>query len=145
MASIAGTLKDMGCYEISLGDTVGVGTPGSMSQLLDAIERRMPMSQIAVHCHDTYGQALANIVIALQRGVRVVDSSIAGLGGCPYARGSSGNVSTEDVVFMLHGMGYETGLHLDSLVRIGRSISGAMKRANASRVGNAYSMASLRE
>ncbi|KAI8608905.1 hypothetical protein BC830DRAFT_906309 [Chytriomyces sp. MP71] len=137
VATVAKTLKDMGCYEISLGDTIGVGTPGSMSKLLDEIEKVMSLDEVAVHCHDTYGQALANIHTAVTRGVRVVDSSVAGLGGCPYADGASGNVSTEDVVYMLKGMGYETGVDLAELVKVGHFISSEMKRSNSSRVGNA--------
>ncbi|KAJ3224982.1 hypothetical protein HDU78_010798 [Chytriomyces hyalinus] len=136
-AEVAKTLLDMGCYEISLGDTIGVGTPGSMEKLLDEIEKVIPLHQVAVHCHDTYGQALANIHAAVQRGVRVVDSSVAGLGGCPYADGASGNVSSEDVVYMLNGMGYETGVNLPELVKVGHWISGQMNRPNGSRVGNA--------
>ena len=101
-------LKNLGCYEISLGDTIGVGTPGSMSAMLKEVMSQLPVSCLAVHCHDTYGQALANILVALQQGVSVVDTSIAGLGGCPYAPGASGNVATEDVVYMLNGLGIET-------------------------------------
>ncbi|CAI9587279.1 unnamed protein product [Staurois parvus] len=98
----------MGCYEISLGDTIGVGTPGSMRDMLTAVLDVIPSKALAVHCHDTYGQALANILVALQMGIHVVDSSIAGLGGCPYAQGASGNVATEDVVYMLQGLGIQT-------------------------------------
>ncbi|KAJ3120216.1 hypothetical protein HK100_012891 [Physocladia obscura] len=137
VVTVVNALIEMGCYEISLGDTIGVGTPGSMTRLLDALEQTVPLERVAVHCHDTYGQALANILTAVNRGVRVVDSSIAGLGGCPYADGASGNVSTEDVVYMLSGMGYETGVDLDALVRVGYFISSEMGRQNSSRVGNA--------
>ncbi|KAJ3078986.1 3-hydroxymethyl-3-methylglutaryl-CoA lyase [Rhizoclosmatium hyalinum] len=136
-ARVAKLMKDMGCYEISLGDTIGVGTPGSMARLLDEVEKVMSLDDVAVHCHDTYGQALANIATAVNRGVRVVDSAVAGLGGCPYADGASGNVSSEDVVYMLDGMGYATGVDLAKLVKVGHFISGAMKRSNNSRVGNA--------
>ncbi|KAJ3064493.1 3-hydroxymethyl-3-methylglutaryl-CoA lyase [Podochytrium sp. JEL0797] len=136
-ARVAKIMKDMGCYEISLGDTIGVGTPGSMKKLLDEVEKVMSLDDVAVHCHDTYGQALANIQTAVNRGVRVVDSAVAGLGGCPYADGASGNVSSEDVVYMLEGMGYNTGVDLPKLVKVGHFISGAMNRSNNSRVGNA--------
>ncbi|KAJ3029783.1 UNVERIFIED_CONTAM: 3-hydroxymethyl-3-methylglutaryl-CoA lyase [Siphonaria sp. JEL0065] len=136
-ARVAKLMKDMGCYEISLGDTIGVGTPGSMARLLDEVEKVMSLDDVAVHCHDTYGQALANIQTAVNRGVRVVDSAVAGLGGCPYADGASGNVSTEDVVYMLEGMGYATGVDLSKIVRVGHFISGEMGRSNNSRVGNA--------
>ncbi|KAJ3387483.1 hypothetical protein HDU84_000733, partial [Entophlyctis sp. JEL0112] len=136
-ARVAKTLLDMGCYEISMGDTIGVGTPGTMALLLDEVEKVIPLEHVAVHCHDTYGQALANIVTAVNRGVRVVDSSVAGLGGCPYADGASGNVSTEDVVYMLSGMGFETGVNLTELVKVGFFISNEMHRDNNSRVGNA--------
>ncbi|KAI9343969.1 hypothetical protein BDR26DRAFT_932922 [Obelidium mucronatum] len=136
-ARVAKLMKDMGCYEISLGDTIGVGTPGSMTRLLDEVEKVMSLDEVAVHCHDTYGQALANIQTAINRGVRVVDSAVAGLGGCPYADGASGNVSTEDVVYMLEGMGYTTGVDLAKLVKVGHFISTEMKRSNNSRVGNA--------
>jgi hydroxymethylglutaryl-CoA lyase len=109
---VAKRLLEMGCYEISLGDTIGVGTPGSTKILLDKILQELPVDKIAVHFHDTYGQALANILVALESGVSVVDSSVSGLGGCPYAAGASGNVATEDVVYMLHGMGIKTGIYL---------------------------------
>lgn len=136
-AEVSKILLDMGCYEISLGDTIGVGTPGSILRMLDEVEKVVPVSKLAVHCHDTYGQALANIYASLQRGVRVVDSSVAGLGGCPYAKGASGNVSTEDVVYMLHGSGYETGIDLDALVLVGNDICAQMGRTTSSRVGMA--------
>ncbi len=105
---VAVKLKDLGCYEISLGDTIGVGTPGSMAAMLGEVMSRLPSSMLAVHCHDTYGQALANILTALQMGVATVDASVSGLGGCPYAKGASGNVATEDVVYMLDGLGVDT-------------------------------------
>lgn len=101
-------LRDLGCYEISLGDTIGVGTPGSMAAMLEEVMTQLPTSMLAVHCHDTYGQALANILVALQMGVATVDASVSGLGGCPYAKGASGNVATEDVVYMLDGLGIDT-------------------------------------
>ena len=108
-----------GCYEISLGDTIGVGTPGSTKLLLDMVLKKFPASVIAVHFHDTYGQAIANIFTALQMGVSVVDSSVAGLGGCPYARGASGNVATEDVVYLCQGLGISTNVGMDALLEAG--------------------------
>lgn len=137
VAQVAGTMYRMGCYEISLGDTIGVGTPGSTAAMLDAVMTQVPLDCLAVHCHDTYGQALANILTAVQKGVRVVDSSTAGLGGCPYAQGASGNVSTEDVVYMLHGMGVSTGLSLERLLEAGSFISSHLGRETMSRVGRA--------
>lgn len=130
-------LLDMGCYEVSLGDTIGVGTPGNMQTLLDALLADIPPDRLAAHCHDTYGQALANILIALQYGLRRIDSAVAGLGGCPFAPGATGNVATEDVVYMLHGMGFETGIDLDRLIEAGNTISAALARENASRVATA--------
>ena len=130
-------LLEMGCYEISLGDTIGKGTPGSTSKLLKHLLSKIPSNKLAVHFHDTYGQALANMVIALQSGIRIVDSSVAGLGGCPYAKGASGNVATEDVVYMLHGMGYETGVDLQKLMEAGRFISEKVGRSPASKVNMA--------
>jgi len=137
VAMVAKIMLDMGCYEISLGDTIGVGTPGTIRAMLEEVEKVVPLSKVAVHCHDTYGQALANILTALQMGVGVVDSSTAGLGGCPYAKGASGNVSTEDVVYMLHGMGIQTGTNLDKLVEAGKFISSHLNRDTMSRVGRA--------
>lgn len=130
-------LLDLGCYEVSLGDTIGIGTPGHLRRLLGALTGLDP-ERLAVHCHDTYGQALANILVAVDEyGVRVVDASVAGLGGCPYAPGATGNVATEDVVYMLNGLGYETGINLDALVQAGASITKALGRASASRTANA--------
>jgi hydroxymethylglutaryl-CoA lyase len=137
VAEITGKLLDMGCYEISLGDTIGVGSAGSMQRLLSALLPRFKPEQLAVHCHDTYGQALSNILIALQHGIATVDASVAGLGGCPYAPGASGNVATEDVVYMLQGMGIETGLALDKLIAAGSRISATLGRENASAVARA--------
>ncbi|EDV20402.1 uncharacterized protein TRIADDRAFT_61193 [Trichoplax adhaerens] len=116
VANVAKQLIDMGCYEISLGDTIGVGTPGSMAAMLKEVTKVVPASKLAVHCHDTYGQALANILTAIQMGVSVVDASVAGLGGCPYAKGASGNVATEDVVYMLNGLNIKTGVDLNSVI-----------------------------
>ncbi len=128
-------LLAMGCYEVSLGDTIGTGTAGSMQRLLDTVLPQIPPDKLAVHCHDTYGQALANILVALRTGIATVDASVAGLGGCPYAKGASGNVATEDVVYMLNGLGIDTGVDLDALVAVGQRISTALGRSNASRVG----------
>ncbi|CAM9705303.1 unnamed protein product [Lampetra planeri] len=139
VAEVAKRLYGMGCYEISLGDTIGVGTPGSMREMLRAVSREVPMSALAVHCHDTYGQALANILIALQMGVSVVDSSVAGLGGCPYACGASGNVATEDVVYMLNGLGIQTGVDLQKLIEAGDFICKALNRRSGSKVSQATS------
>lgn len=127
----------MGCYEVSLGDTIGVGTPLKARDMLRAVAGEVPMQALAVHFHDTYGQALANILACLEEGVAVVDASVAGTGGCPYARGARGNVASEDVVYMLHGMGIETDVDLDALARTGRWLSGVLGRRTASRAGQA--------
>jgi hydroxymethylglutaryl-CoA lyase len=127
----------MGCYEVSLGDTVGVGTPLKTATLLDALLQQISVNKLAVHFHDTYGQALANILIALQHGIRVIDSSVAGLGGCPYAQGAAGNVATEDVVYMLNGMEIETGVNLPNLVRAGQNIMQQLGRTSQSKVAQA--------
>ncbi|XP_069621617.1 hydroxymethylglutaryl-CoA lyase, mitochondrial-like [Ranitomeya imitator] len=137
VAEVALKMFSMGCYEISLGDTIGVGTPGSMREMLSAVLDVIPAKALAVHCHDTYGQALANILVALQMGVRVVDSSIAGLGGCPYAQGASGNVATEDVVYMLQGLGINTGVDLKKLTEAGAFICKALGRKSNSKVAQA--------
>lgn len=137
VAGVAQALLEMGCYEISLGDTIGVGTPIKTQQMLDAVSQHVPVDKLAVHFHDTYGQALANILIALQSGVSVVDSAVAGLGGCPYAKGASGNVATEDVVYMLNGMGIETGINLDLLAKAGQNIMQSLGRSSQSKVANA--------
>jgi hydroxymethylglutaryl-CoA lyase len=137
VADVTGKLLDLGCYEVSLGDTIGVGSAGSMQRLLDALLVRFNADSLAVHCHDTYGQALSNILIALQHGIHTVDASVSGLGGCPYAPGASGNVATEDVVYMLHDMGIATGLSLDKLIAAGSRISATLGRANASAVARA--------
>ncbi|XP_061813572.1 3-hydroxy-3-methylglutaryl-CoA lyase, cytoplasmic isoform X4 [Nerophis lumbriciformis] len=139
VAEVAKRLYEMGCYEVSLGDTIGVGTPGSMRKMLQCVLKEIPPSALAVHCHDTYGQALANILTALQMGVCVVDSAVAGLGGCPYAKGSSGNVSTEDVLYMLHGMGIDTGVNLAKILEAGDFICNALRRKTNSRVAQARS------
>ncbi|KAK2824206.1 hypothetical protein Q5P01_021381 [Channa striata] len=137
VAKVAKKLYEMGCYEISLGDTIGIGTPGSMVQMLQCVMKEVPAKALAVHCHDTYGQALPNILTALQMGVRVVDSAVAGLGGCPYAPGSSGNVSTEDVLYMLHGMGIQTGVNLAKVLEAGDFICSALNRQTNSKVARA--------
>ncbi|XP_012679625.1 hydroxymethylglutaryl-CoA lyase, mitochondrial isoform X2 [Clupea harengus] len=137
VAHVAKRLYAMGCYEISLGDTTGVGTPGGMSEMLEAVKQEVPVDALAVHCHDTYGQALANILVALQMGISVVDSSIAGLGGCPYAKGASGNVATEDVVYMLHGLGIQTGVDLHKLMDAGAFICQFLNRRTSSKVSQA--------
>ena len=137
VADVAQALFDMGCYEVSLGDTIGVGTPGKTKAMIEACARRMPLERLAGHYHDTYGQALANIYASLELGVATFDSSIAGLGGCPYAKGASGNVATEDVVYMLQGLGIETGVDLDKLVGIGQWICAILKKEPASKAGRA--------
>lgn len=123
VAELANVLFDMGCYEISLGDTIGVGTISKVSHLVDVVASRTDLNKLAVHFHDTYGQALVNVHTALQCGVSVVDSSVAGLGGCPYAKGSSGNLATEELVYMLNGLGIDTGVNLDKLIKAGNYIS----------------------
>lgn len=134
VAGVAATLFDMGCYEVSLGDTIGTGTPGKTRRMLDAVARRVPIDKLAGHYHDTYGQALVNIYASLQAGVATFDASVAGLGGCPYAAGASGNVATEDVVYMLDGLGVETGIRLDALVETSAWISERLGRSNGSKV-----------
>ncbi|MBD8524500.1 hydroxymethylglutaryl-CoA lyase [Pseudomarimonas arenosa] len=131
---VAGTLHRMGCYEISLGDTIGVGTPRQARAMLEAVAAEVPMSALAVHFHDTRGQALANVYACLEAGVRVVDASIAGLGGCPYAKGASGNLATEDLVYMLDGLGMNTEINLEALIEIARWINGELQRPASSRL-----------
>ena len=137
VAAVSRELLDMGCYEISLGDTIGTGTPGATRQLFDVVGGQVPRKQLAGHFHDTYGQALANIYASLLEGIEVFDSSVAGLGGCPYAKGASGNVASEDVLYMLNGLGITTGVDLDRLISAGQRISQALGRANGSRVAKA--------
>jgi hydroxymethylglutaryl-CoA lyase len=139
VARVAGRLLAMGCYEISLGETIGKGTPGEVQRLIDALVQTIPRDKLAVHFHDTYGQALANVFAALEKGIGVVDSSVAGLGGCPYAPGAAGNVPTEDVLYMLNGLGIGTGVDLAELVDSGRFISGHLGRPPASRANLALS------
>jgi hydroxymethylglutaryl-CoA lyase len=139
VAQLASTLFESGCYEVSLGDTIGIGTAATTSLMLEEVFRAVPKSAIAVHFHDTYGQALSNIYVALQHGVSVVDSSVGGLGGCPYARspGASGNVATEDVLFMLNGLGIETGVDMEKLIRVSGFIANALGIEIRSKAGSA--------
>lgn len=137
VATIAKALLDMGCYEISLGDTIGVGTPLKVKRMLDAVRQQVPVEQLAAHFHDTYGQAIANLYAVLEEGVAVIDSSVAGLGGCPYAPGAAGNVATEDVLYLLQGLGIETGVDLNAMAKIGQQISAKLQRPNRSKVGQA--------
>jgi len=137
VAWVAGRMMELGCYEISLGDTIGVGTPAKAQAMIAAVSRKVQVERLAVHFHDTYGQALANILAVMQLGVSVVDSSVAGLGGCPYAPGASGNVASEDLLYMLKGMGIETGIDLSALVEAGRYICDALGRPSGSRVARA--------
>ncbi len=134
---VSAALHAMGCYEISLGDTIGVGTPARARAMLRAVAAEVPMAALAVHFHDTYGQALANILGCLEEGVAVVDAAVSGAGGCPYAKGASGNVATEDVVYMLHGMGVGTGIDLDRLADTGRWLAALLGRETGSKAGKA--------
>jgi hydroxymethylglutaryl-CoA lyase len=135
---IAERLLALGCYEISLGDTIGVGTAGGVNRLLEKLTRHIPVEKLAVHMHDTYGQALTNIYAALQWGINVVDSSVAGLGGCPFAPGAAGNVATEDLVYLLNGLGIEHGIDLPKLIEAGNNICAQLGRNNSSRVAQAF-------
>ncbi|CAA7393020.1 unnamed protein product [Spirodela intermedia] len=137
VAYVAKELHDMGCYEISLGDTVGVGTPGTVFPMLEAVMSVVPVEKLAVHFHDTYGQALPNILVSLQMGIGTVDSSVAGLGGCPYAKGASGNVATEDVVYMLSGLGIKTGVDLGKVIAAGEFICKQLGRPSGSKAATA--------
>ena len=130
-------VADMGCYEISLGDTIGVGTAGKTQAMLEAVAKRVPIDRLAGHYHDTYGQAVTNIYASLEMGVAVFDSSVAGLGGCPYAKGATGNVATDDVVYLLQGLGIETGIDLNRLIEAGEFICAALGRATNSKVARA--------
>jgi hydroxymethylglutaryl-CoA lyase len=141
VARVAQRLLAMGCYEISLGETIGKGTPGEVQRLIDTLIQTIPRDKLAVHFHDTYGQALANVFAALEKGIGVVDSSVAGLGGCPYAPGAAGNVPTEDVLYMLNGLSIRTGVDLTGLVEAGRFISGHLGRPPGSRASRALSRA----
>jgi len=135
VAEVSKALYEMGCYEVSLGDTIGVGTPLKAKRMLEAVSREVPMDKLAAHFHDTYGQALANLYAVLEEGIAVVDSSVAGLGGCPYAKGASGNVASEDVVYMLNGLGIKTGINLYELISTGGWITEKIKNTNRSKVG----------
>jgi hydroxymethylglutaryl-CoA lyase len=137
VAEVSKALYDMGCYEISLGDTIGTGTPTTAQAMIDAVAKHVPVEKLAAHFHDTYGQALANLLAVLQMGVATIDSSVAGLGGCPYAKGASGNVATEDVVYMLDGLGIETGIDLETLAKTGSWICDQIGRSSASKVNQA--------
>lgn len=137
VAKVAKALAELGCYEISLGDTIGVGTPLKAKRMLEAVAAEVPIEKLAAHFHDTYGQALANLYAVLEEGISVIDASVAGLGGCPYAKGASGNVATEDVLYLLNGLGIKTGVDLDKLVATGEWISAQLKRHNGSKVGQA--------
>jgi len=137
VAEVAGKLAALGCYEVSLGDTIGTGTPARVQAMIDAAAAVVPRERLAVHFHDTYGQALANILAALEQGIAVVDSSVAGLGGCPYAKGASGNVASEDVLYMLTGLGIDTGVDLGRLAAAGQFISKALSREPVSKVARA--------
>ncbi|MGY2256152.1 hydroxymethylglutaryl-CoA lyase [Pseudomonas reactans] len=137
VAAVAHELYAMGCYEVSLGDTIGTGTAGATRRLLEVVGAQVPREKLAGHFHDTYGQAIANIYASLLEGITVFDSSIAGLGGCPYAKGASGNVATEDVLYLLNGLGIETGIDLDALIGAGQEISKVLGRPTGSRVAKA--------
>ncbi|MDZ7928289.1 MAG: hydroxymethylglutaryl-CoA lyase [Agrobacterium sp.] len=137
VAAMAEALVALGCYEISLGDTIGVGTAGQIGKLIDHLSTRIPREKLAMHFHDTYGQGVANVLASLEEGIAVFDSSVAGLGGCPFAPGASGNVATEDVVYLLQGLGIETGIDLMAVARTGDWISRHLGRTNAARAGKA--------
>jgi hydroxymethylglutaryl-CoA lyase len=144
-AEVSARLYDMGCYEISLGDTIGAATPAKVKSIIDATAQRVPVDKLAGHYHDTYGQALVNILASLELGIAAFDASIAGLGGCPYAPGATGNVATEDVLYMLDGMGIETGVDMTRLLVAAQFISGALGRPTASRAGRALAAKAARE
>jgi hydroxymethylglutaryl-CoA lyase len=137
VVSVCEQLLQIGCEELSLGDTIGTGTPAKASALIEEVSMLVNVEQLAVHFHDTYGQALANILACLDAGIRIIDSSVSGLGGCPYAKGASGNVASEDVVYMLHGLGLETGIDLAALASTGDWISNQLQRPNNSKAGQA--------
>jgi hydroxymethylglutaryl-CoA lyase len=143
VARTAAALYEMGCYEVSLGDTIGVGTPLKAQRMLEAVSREVAVEKLAVHYHDTWGQALANILASLELGVAVIDSSIAGLGGCPYAPGATGNVATEDVIYLLNGMGIETGVDLQKVAAAGRMICDAIGKQTSSKVARALKSSSV--
>ena len=138
VASVARELYAMGCYEVSLGDTIGTGTAGKTRALIEVVGRDIPRDRLAGHFHDTYGQALANIYASLLEGINVFDSSVAGLGGCPYAKGATGNVASEDVLYLMQGLGIETGVDMDKLIAAGQRICQVLGKANGSRVARAF-------
>jgi hydroxymethylglutaryl-CoA lyase len=137
VADVSERLFKMGCYEVSLGDSIGVGTPAKCVAMIDAVAERMPREKIAAHFHDTYGQSLANILAVMERGITVFDTAVGGLGGCPYAKGASGNVGTEDVLYLLNGLGIEHGVDLEAIAATGRFICDALGRQPASKVAQA--------
>jgi hydroxymethylglutaryl-CoA lyase len=137
VVNLANQLFTMGCYEVSLGDTIGVGTPLQAQAMVDAVAKKIPIAHLAAHFHDTYGQALANLYAVIEKGITIIDSSVSGLGGCPYAKGASGNVATEDVVYMLNGMGIETGIDLPRLIEAGQFMSDYLERPSSSKVARA--------
>ena len=137
VAEVSERLFRMGCYEVSLGDTIGVGTPGECVAMIDAVAEKMPREKIAAHFHDTYGQSLANILAVMERGIAVFDTAVAGLGGCPYAKGASGNVGTEDVIYLMNGLGIDHGVDLEAVAAAGRAICVALGREPASKVAQA--------
>ncbi|WP_434774283.1 hydroxymethylglutaryl-CoA lyase [Pseudomonas oryzihabitans] len=144
VASVTRELLELGCAEVSLGDTIGVGTPGRTRALWQRLGREVPLTRLAGHFHDTYGQALANVYASLLEGVAVFDSAIAGLGGCPYAQGASGNVASEDLVYLLDGLGIATGLDLDRLIGVGQAVTNTLGRRYGSRVGSACATSAAR-
>lgn len=137
VVEVCSQLHELGVYQISLGDTIGIGTPSKAKQMVSTIMREIPKQQLALHFHDTYGQALANIHACLDLGITTIDAAVAGIGGCPYAKGASGNVASEDLIYMLHGMGYETGIDLALLIKAGNKISRALGRQNTAKVAMA--------
>ena len=145
VVDVSARLRDLGCDEIGIADTIGVGTAAQVARVFEAVLREVPADRLSGHFHDTYGQAIANVVASLQSGISRFDSSIAGLGGCPYAKGATGNVATEDVIYLLHGLGIETGLDLDRLVDTGQWISAQLGRRSMSRTGNALASRRQRE
>jgi len=145
VADVAQRLYQMGCYEISLGDTIGVGTPGKTQRMIEAVGKRIAVEKLGGHYHDTYGQALANVLASLEMGMATFDSSVAGLGGCPYAPGATGNVATEDVVYMLDGLGIQTGVSMTKLLEAAQFICRALDRPTASRAGRALAASAARK
>jgi hydroxymethylglutaryl-CoA lyase len=140
VADIARQLRDMGCYEVSLGDTIGTGTPAATQRMIEAVARHVPVDKLAGHYHDTYGQAVANIVASMEMGVATFDSSVAGLGGCPYAKGATGNVASEDVLYLLNGLGIETGIDMGKLLDAAAFICAQLNRPTVSRAGRALAV-----